>query len=149
MTVQLGSDEKSQVTLFAEDLTNIDTKGLHFKLPDGTPPVDIGSLTTLIDFVNDKLGIEIPDKADTSWPETIQTIFNGVLNVEVSVTKFNFDQAPKGTDGKYPDPEFSLAVTGTAMDPADKTKTKPISVAGFFSIVGGGIGITRTNNPAT
>jgi hypothetical protein len=80
-------------------------------------------------------------------PGPLKDILDGLLNVATSVSTFNFDQDPK-VGNAYPPPTFSLAVTGTAMDPKDPTKPKPISFAGVFSIVGGGVGVTRTTDAA-
>jgi hypothetical protein len=145
ITIQLGKDKKN-VTLQAPDLDKAGTDGLHFALPPDTA-ITLGTLAEFIDWFNAQklVNVTIPDAADSSWPDVIKTIFNGVLNAEVTITQFTFDQDPKsGTTS--PDPTFSLAVTATAQDSSTPPKPKPVSVAGFFSIVGGGIGITRTNS---
>lgn len=145
ITIALGANNE-QVTIYAKDLANIPTKGMHFALPPGTK-ITLGSLKSLIAWLNTQLaaagaGITIPVNAD-GWPEALASIYNGVLNTVVKVDKFTLDQDPKKGDISPP-MRFQLEVSGLAMDPADPTKPKPIPVLGLFSVVGGGIGLTRT-----
>jgi hypothetical protein len=142
ITVQLGKDNK-EVTLYASDLDKVSANGMHFALPPDTT-VTLGSLKDFIDWFNKQATTDIPDEAGADWPDLIKSIFNGVLNAQVAVTQFTFDLGPKDSKGKSPDAEFSLSVTGTAMDTATPPKPSPIKV-GLFNIVGGGIGVTRTN----
>jgi|CXWL01.1.fsa_nt_gi hypothetical protein len=150
ISVQIGSGVNAKsVTISAGDFADISTKGLHFALPDDKP-VTIGTLKDFIDWVNTTFSVDLPDKTDgADIPGPLKDILDGLLNVSTTVSKFTVDQDPKGTDNTYPDPTFSLAVTGTAMDPKDPTKPKPISFAGVFSITGGGVGVTRTNETTT
>ena len=135
------------VTLYASDLAQVAQRGITFELPVGTS-VSLGTLKDLLEWFNSKIGSNsIPTQADSAWPPQIQAIFNGVLNVETKVTRFRFRQDPKVND-VYPTPEFKLALTGLAMDPDNPTKPKPIPFGGIFSVVGGGIGIERTNTGA-
>jgi hypothetical protein len=136
ITLALGKAPGTPVTIFAQDLAAIETNGLHFKLPDGTS-VDIGSLSDFISWLNSTFTAGLPTTAGTDWPDIIKNIFNGLLAVKISVTQLTFDQAAKGTDGKWPNPEFSISVTGTAGS--------PVTIVSGFQIVGGGVGITRTN----
>jgi hypothetical protein len=145
ITISLNGDKN--VTLYAGDLDKIKASGLHFELPPSTT-VDVGSLKDFIDWLNGKLGANgnIPDASDKDWAAPIKNIFDGVLNAKMSVTKFDFDQGGMDTTTKkYPDPTFSLAVTGTFMDADGKTQ-KPIQFGDVFSVVGGGIGVTKTND---
>jgi hypothetical protein len=141
ITLQLGKDPGTPVTIYAQDLANIATNGLHFKLPDGDP-VPIGSLKDFIDWLNSTFSAGLPDAASDDWPSSIKDIFNGILSVKISVTQLTIDQDPKTKDGKWPDPEFSLAVTGT-------TTTPFAIIPGItaLKVVGGGVGVTRTNTP--
>jgi hypothetical protein len=143
ITISLSDDKN--VTLYASDLDKIATNGLHFELPPNTS-VDVGSLKDFIDWINKKLGTDgnIPDTPGADWASPLSTIFTSVLGAQMSVTKFDFTQAGKDDKGKYPDPTFSLAVTGLFMDKDGKTP-KPVSFGNVFSVVGGGIGVTRDN----
>ncbi|GAB3843964.1 hypothetical protein GCM10028822_00730 [Hymenobacter terrigena] len=148
ITLQLGDNVENVVTLYASDLAKVATKGITFELPAGTS-VTLGTLKKLLQWFNAKIGSDaIPTEVDRDWPDAIKAIFNGVLNVETKVTQFRFRQDPQDEAGKYPAPEFKLALTGTAMDPDNPTVEKPIPFGGIFSVVGGGIGIERTNTYA-
>ncbi len=135
ITLALGSTGE-QVTIYAEDLKSIETKGLHFALPPDTT-VPLGNLKDFIDWLNSKFGEDsIPDKADDGWPDVIKNIFNDIITTTISVTQLTFDQDPK-VDGKWPSPEFSIAVTGTAAS--------PVELISGISVVGGGVGLSRKN----
>jgi hypothetical protein len=148
ITLQLGDDVENVVTLYASDLSNVAKEGMTFELPEGKT-VSLGTLKKLLEWFNKAIpSANIPTEADKSWPEALKAILNGVLNVETKVTRFRFRQPPQDATGKYPDPEFKLALTGTAMDPDNLEVAKPIPFGGIFSVVGGGIGIERTNTSA-
>ena len=136
ITLALGSNG-DQVTIYADDLKSIETKGLHFALPPDTS-VSLGHLKDFIDWLNTKFGADsIPDTPDADWPDVIKSIYTNILGATIAVTQLTFDQAPK-VDNKWPDPEFSIAVTGTAASPVEL-------IAGI-SVVGGGVGLSRKNS---
>ncbi|MGY3090538.1 hypothetical protein ACVWYF_003593 [Hymenobacter sp. UYAg731] len=147
ITLQLGDNVENVVTLYASDLAKVAERGITFELPAGTS-ITLGTLKSLLAWFNNKIDPNsdtIPTEASESWPDAIKEIFNGVLNVETAVTQFRFRQDPKDAAGVYPAPEFKLALTGTAMDPKNPKVRKPIRFGEIFSVVGGGIGIERTN----
>ncbi|MCM3131021.1 hypothetical protein ACFQ3J_06810 [Paenibacillus provencensis] len=152
ITIGLGKDNK-EVNITAQDLNHVKERGLHFQLPPDTE-VDLGSLSDLIDWLNDQLkniGIDetIPTEAGSEWPETIKDIFNGILNTNVKVTSLSIDQEKQDTDGNYPPIKLNLAVTGTSMD-TDTHEPKPIPIIdGLFSVIGGGISVNRTYTTTT
>jgi hypothetical protein len=148
ITLELGNPPK-QVTIFAQDLADVATKGLHFALPPDTI-ITLGSLKDLITWLNAQLvkaGITdatIPSAAGADWPQSIADIFNGVLTAVVQVTRFTLDQDPKiGTPPAFPPLRFTLDVTGTAVDANGDPKPIPI-IKDLFSVVGGGIGLSHT-----
>lgn len=131
--LQLGD---TPVTIYAKDLANIKKDGLHFALPSDTS-VELGKLQEFIAWLNAKFtDAHIPETADTNWPGPIQSIFTGILHTNIAVTQLTFDQAPKVGE-VWPDPEFSISVTGTAETPV-------VLIAGI-SVIGGGVGLTRKN----
>jgi hypothetical protein len=147
ITLELGNPPQA-VTIFAKDLADVATKGLHFALPPDTT-ITLGSLKNLIDWLNAQLETAgaganlIPNAAGSSWPDYIATIFNGILTAVVTVTRFTLDQDAKLADGTYPPVRFTLDVTGTAVNSAGVPTPIPI-INNLFSVVGGGIGVTRT-----
>lgn len=152
ITIGLGEDK--QVTVYAKDLDQVGEKGLHFALPQGTE-VEIGSLAEFITWLNERLSQvgapAIPHEADTSWPEPIPSIFNGILDAKMKVTRLEVDQDAKVGDVSPPT-KLKLAVTGTAVDHANPETPKPIGIVPnptdaakfLLSVVGGGIGVTRS-----
>jgi hypothetical protein len=146
ITLELGNPPQ-QVTIFAKDLADVATKGLHFALPPGTV-ITLGSLKDLIAWLNTQLtnagvtGVTIPDAAGPDWPTSIADIFNGVLNAVVTVTRFTLDQDAK-VAGAFPPLRFTLDVTGLAVNGSGAPTPIPI-ISNLFSVVGGGIGLTRT-----
>ena len=144
ITIRLGDNADSDVTLYAADLGKVAENGLYFALPEGAQ-ITVGTLKGLIDWLNKQPGMpQIPNTAGEGWPDAIKSIFDGVLNVSTAVTKFVFYQGPKDdTTEVYPPAAFTLGVTGTAMDPDHLDKPKPIPFGGLFSVVGGGIGVSR------
>jgi hypothetical protein len=131
--LQLGD---TPVTIYAKDLANIGTDGLHFALPPHTS-VELGKLSEFIVWLNSKFtDAHIPVTADTSWPDPIKSIFTEVLDTRIAVTQLTFDQAPKvGKD--WPDPEFSISVTGTVAE--------EVELISGIKLIGGGVGLTRKN----
>jgi hypothetical protein len=148
ITIGLGSQGK-QVTIYAQDLADIATKGLYFSLPPATI-IEMGTLADLITWLNTQLTaagvtLAIPTTAGSGWPQAIADIYNGILNTVVSVDTFSLAQDPQ-VGGVYPPLRFDLEVTGIAMDTSVSPPVpKPIPILGnLFSVVGGGIGLIRT-----
>ncbi|MGU3473329.1 hypothetical protein ACLBWT_19545 [Paenibacillus sp. D51F] len=149
ITIGLGNDNK-EVNITAQDLNHVKEKGLHFQLPTDTE-VDLGSLSDLITWLNDKIGgVEtIPTEVGPEWPDTIKEIFNGILNTNVKVTSLSIDQDKQDADGDYPPMKLNMALTGTVLDP-DTHEPKPIPIIGdLFSVLGGGISVNRTYTTTT
>ena len=148
ITVALGSQGK-QVTIYAQDLTDVATKGLYFSLPPDTI-ITLGTLADLITWLNTQLTaagvtLTIPATAGSGWPQAIADIYNGILNTVVTVETFSLAQDPQ-VNGVYPPLRFDLEVSGIAMDTTvNPPVPKPIPILGnLFSVVGGGIGLNRT-----
>lgn len=145
ITVGLGSDNK-EVTITADDISQIPTKGIAFQLPPDTT-VELGSLSEFIVWLNGKLtsagiDVSIPTAAGADWPDFMKNIFNGVLNATVTVQSLLIKQSPKDSGGNYPPLIVQLSVTATA--------NPPISIiSGLFSVVGGGISLNRTYTTQT
>ena len=141
ITLGLGNDNKS-VTISADDIANVKTKGLTFQLPAGTT-VELGTLTDFITWINAQLkkvdtsAPQFPTTVSTDWPTFLQDVFNGILNAEVEVTRMQIEQAPEDADGHYPPLQVHLTVVATAATPISIIK-------GLFSIKGGGLTFDRT-----
>ena len=152
ITVLLG-DPAHEVTITAPSMADVAKNGMYFALPQGAT-VTLGSLKKLISWLNNKLkaaGLEmtIPTNAD-GWPDPLDKIFNGILNTQVSVNRFAVAQDPTPEGGTAPPLRFDLEVTGVAMN-EDASKAEPIDIFGIFSVVGGGVALTRSyeNAPTT
>jgi hypothetical protein len=109
---------KSEVAFNAGDIKKIAEKGLHFKLPDGQT-VELGDLKDFIEWLNEKFGTDLPDKADASWPTAIKNLLDGVLTTKVSVNQLTIDQDSQDADKKYPPLRFELSVNAKPTRPVD------------------------------
>jgi hypothetical protein len=141
-TIAVGNPPK-EITVSPGDLSQVSTKGFHFKLPEDSK-ITLGSLTTFITWLNGKLKdagstIVIPTQSGSSWPDTVKSVFDGVLNAEVSVTELQLDQDPK-PEGAKEAPPLDIRLTVIA-------EAKPeISIAnGFFTVKHAGVLFIRSH----
>ena len=142
ITVQLGTNNQ-EITLYASDFANVETKGWHFELPPNSTTA-VGSLSDLIGWINQKLGSSLPTTVPATWPDTIKNIFTGVLGATVTVNRFTIDQAPK-VGNSFPAMEYSLDVS--AKVPATGTTPGSIPlIPNVLNVAGAGFTVTKTNS---
>jgi hypothetical protein len=137
LIVNLGSGtDQKEVILQAANLAGVAENGLHFSLPDGTI-VQLGTLSEFIKWLNSTFSISIPATADAGWPDFIKTVYTDLVSITVTLDQFSLDQDKKDASGNYPPLKYNLTVTAKPQS--------PISVTGIpLSVVGGGVGVTRT-----
>ena len=129
----------SEVTIRPGDLSEIAEKGLHFKLPDGKP-VELGKLKEAIEWLNAKFpAAKLPTEADTSWPQGIQDILNGVLTTKATVNLLNIDQEPRNEESKYPPMDLEISVTAKATGKIELIKD-------ILSVTSVAMGVKRTHS---
>jgi hypothetical protein len=136
LTIQIGNDEKSTITVKIDDFSQIAEKGLHFKLPDGQTVV-LGDLTEFIKWLNEKFSAKLPTEAGADWPKPIKDILNGVLTAKVTVTQLKIDQAPQDADKNYPPMDLEISVIA-------KSKT-PIELVTGLSVTSAAVAVKRTH----
>jgi hypothetical protein len=138
MTVGLGSgDSAKEVVIHAKDFDKVKANGLHFSLPDATT-VTLGTLKEFIDWLNTTLKTTIPAQANTDWPDYIKGVFNSIVGITVTLDQLSVDQDKQDASGEYPPLKYNLTVTARPATAFSFSKDLPISV------VGGGVGVTRT-----
>lgn len=143
IVVRIGEQDIELTSKDFAAIADIPNTGIHFELPEGDK-IPLGSLKNFIEWLNANIpGCNIPVTVDTKDTK-LDAILNGILGIDVAVTRLKADLDKQDEDKVYPPWTIDLWATGTAMDITDPKTAKPIELIKGISLVGGGVGMKHT-----